>query len=129
MSNKKNLISDWLREYGDEEIQRFISKNVDIAQKVNQALEEKGWSKSYFATQKLNKTPSEISKWLSGTHNLTLKSIVKMEKALGIELVYTKPFTEYQYVYMGSIQTESVAGDEEDDYESTFDSDYHSIAM
>ena len=129
MSNKKNLISDWLREYGDEEIQRFINKNVDIAQKVNQALEDKGWSKSYVATQILEKQPSEVSKWLSGTHNLNLKSIVKMEKALGIELVYTKPFTEYQYVYLGSIQAESMSREEENDYEATFDSDYHSIAM
>ena len=31
----------------------------------------------------LGKTPSEISKWLSGTHNFTLKSIQKLESILG----------------------------------------------
>jgi transcriptional regulator with XRE-family HTH domain len=37
--------------------------------------------------QKLGKTESEVSKWLSGTHNLTLKSIAKIEIALDANLL------------------------------------------
>jgi len=38
---------------------------------------------------KLNKSNAEISKWLSGQHNLTVKSIAKIEEALGEEIITT----------------------------------------
>ena len=34
----------------------------------------------------INIIPSEVSKWLSGMHNLTRRNIVKMEEALGIHI-------------------------------------------
>ncbi len=87
MENKENkMISDWLKENSSPEIDRFIEKNLDITEKVRQALESKGW-KSQDLAKEMGKKPSEVSKWLSGTHNLTLKSIIKMEQALGIDLV------------------------------------------
>ena len=39
---------------------------------------------SYFLLQE-----SEVSKWLSGLHNLTLKSITKMETILGNDIIIT----------------------------------------
>jgi len=35
----------------------------------------------------MEKIPSEISKWLDGDHNLTLRSIAKLEAELGVELL------------------------------------------
>lgn len=86
MKTPKNTISNWLEEHGDPEIEQFVEKNMAISYQVHCILEEKGWSKSDFA-QKLGKRPSEITKWLSGTHNLTLKSIIKMENVLGVSLI------------------------------------------
>ena len=37
--------------------------------------------------QKLGKTETEVSRWLSGTHNLTLSTICKISAALGEEIV------------------------------------------
>ena len=82
---KKNMLDKWLEEHGDPEIEQFIEKNLAIVQKVHKALEAKGWSKAEFA-EAMGKNPSEISKWLSGMHNLTLKSMVKMERVLDIDL-------------------------------------------
>ena len=65
----------------------------------------------------LGKKPSEITKWLSGLHNLTLKSITKMEVALGVNLMNPEP----QYVYLGRIEggtKEMLAS--KNDYEQTY---------
>lgn len=103
MKTEGNMISAWLDENRNPEIDQFIEKNLDITEKVRVALEQKGW-KAQDLAKALDKKPSEISKWLSGMHNLTLKSIIKMEVALGIDLIYTQPEKEYSYVYLGSIK-------------------------
>ena len=86
MEKEGNMITDWLDQHGDLEIEKFIEKNLAITEKVRLAIEAKGWNKVQFA-HALGKSPSEITKWLSGMHNLTLKSLVKMEMALGVELI------------------------------------------
>lgn len=89
------MINNWLEEHGDAEIDRFIETNIEIVDKVHLVLKERNLSKADFAKM-LGKKPSEISKWLSGMHNLTLKSIIKMEVALGTDLIYIKPLIEQQ---------------------------------
>jgi len=59
----------------------FVSKSLDIAERLNELLVLKGMTQNELA-KKLNKRPSEISKWLSGLHNFTLRSIAKIEAAL-----------------------------------------------
>ena len=39
---------------------------------------------------RMNKKPSEINKWLKGNHNLTLKTLAKLEAELGEPIIYTK---------------------------------------
>jgi len=108
---KKNIIDTWLNENGNPEIAKFVEKNLALIDKINSILNEQGIQKSQFA-EMLGKRPSEITKWLSGTHNLTLKSISKMETVLGVELmsiatsntVAKESTKEIEYVYLGSIQ-------------------------
>jgi len=103
MDKKQNMIDNWLSEHGNSEINQFIDKNLDIVDKVHAVLKERNLSKADFA-KLLGKKPSEVSRWLTGMHNLTLKSIVKMEIALDIDLIYTAPEVKYQYVNMGIIE-------------------------
>ena len=98
---KNNIINEWIREKGDPEIERLVSRNLAIAGKVHKILKERNLSDSDFA-KLLGKTPSEVSKWLSGTHNLTQKSIIKMELALGVQLIYIEQV--HKYVYLGKIE-------------------------
>jgi transcriptional regulator with XRE-family HTH domain len=69
------------------DVKIFVRKHSDIVVRVYQLLREKGWTQKDLAA-KLEKTPSEISKWLSGDHNFTLKSLAKLEAELGAEIIY-----------------------------------------
>jgi transcriptional regulator with XRE-family HTH domain len=60
----------------------FVRLYADIVVRVNTILEEKGMTQKSLA-DKMGKHPSEIHKWLSGEHNLTLRSIAKLEAELG----------------------------------------------
>lgn len=67
----------------------FVAKALDLAEQVDAILAEKGLSQRDLA-KLLGKGDSEVSKWLSGTHNMTLESIAKLEAALEADLVVTK---------------------------------------
>ncbi len=81
----KNSIIERIRARTQPETRLYVQKNLDIAFRVNELLQQKGWTQKDLA-KALGKSESEISRWLSGLHNLTLKSIVKMEIVLGADL-------------------------------------------
>lgn len=80
-NSKTNLIDNWLNEFGDKEIEKLVSRNVAISNRIIKILKDKNMSRVEFADI-LGKKPSEISKLLSGRHNINIKTIVKMEVAL-----------------------------------------------
>lgn len=57
-----------------------------IADKIDAALKEKNISQKELA-RKMGKTEAEVSRWLGGTHNFTVRTIAKISQALGISLV------------------------------------------
>jgi len=95
MKNYKN-VSDFFNTRGPEDVERFVDKNLDISQQVYTLIEAKGWSQKEFA-KALKKSDAEVSKWLSGMHNLTLRSIAKMEAALEADIIMTPLKAEKQY--------------------------------
>ncbi|WP_372744408.1 helix-turn-helix domain-containing protein [Lutibacter sp.] len=105
---ENNIIDSWLDQNGDAEIARLVEKNLAITEKIIAVLKEKNIKKLDFAKM-LGKKPSEVTKWLSGTHNLTMKSINKIEMVLNINLINIDPITEYKYVYLGSIKGENMS--------------------
>lgn len=110
---KENKLNNWLEANNNPEIDRFIERNLEITQQVCIILKNRGIKKSEFAKM-LDKNPSEVSKWLSGTHNLTLKSITKMEIALGVDLMNPEP----NYIYLGKIDGSQKSYETaKDDYE------------
>ena len=64
-----------------KETKLFVSLYADIVVRVNQILKAKNWSQKDLA-ERIGKRPSEISKWLKGEHNFTLKSIAKLQAEL-----------------------------------------------
>lgn len=120
MKQEGNMITDWLDQYGDPSIERFVVKNLAITENIRLALEQKGW-KALDLAKALDKSPSEVSKWLTGMHNLTLKSITKLETVLGVDLINVEPVKEIQYVYLGTIKggelEQSISDYEESTYE------------
>lgn len=64
----------------------FVANRMALASRINEAMKTRGWSQRQFA-EAMNKKPSEISKWLSGTHNFTTDTLWHIEQVLGIHLL------------------------------------------
>ena len=92
-----NTVYDRIRARIKPETRRYVRINMAIAMRVADILQIKGWTQKDLA-KKLGKAESEVSKWLSGSHNLTLKSIAKMEAVLGVEVLATTQREEIRYV-------------------------------
>ncbi len=66
-------------------IKMQVSSKMRIAARIADLIKENGWSKSEFAS-KVNKLPSEVTKWLSGTHNFTIDTLCEIAVALNVNL-------------------------------------------
>jgi transcriptional regulator with XRE-family HTH domain len=84
------------------EVKIFVKKYGDFVVRVHQVLKEKGITQKELA-KRMEKTPSEISKWLSGDHNLTLRSIAKLEAELEMDLIYISKKDSFHVQRTGSI--------------------------
>lgn len=84
MNNKEKIFNQRVNEAFDSldpaelEVTRI---SFDIAERLHDILDEKGMSQKDLA-QLMDKKESEISRWLKGMHNFTMKTIVKLELAL-----------------------------------------------
>ena len=81
-----NKIMDEIRSTISPEMKLQMEMSVAIANRINEILEAKGMTQKELA-KRLGKTETEVSRWLSGTHNLTLSTICKISAALGEEIV------------------------------------------
>lgn len=68
------------------EMKLQMEMSVAVANRIYDILEAKGMTQKELAL-KLGKTETEVSRWLSGTHNLTLSTISKVSVALGEDIV------------------------------------------
>ena len=86
--NKRDIVENFLNNVPPE-IEYFIKHSMDLSVSVASFLKKNNLSQKELAN-KLGKEESEISKWLSGNHNLTLKTISKMEEVLDQQLIFTR---------------------------------------
>ena len=82
----RNKIMDEIRETISPEMKKQMELSVGIANRIYDLLEEKGLSQKEFAHM-MGKTETEVSRWLSGTHNLTMSTIAKISLALGKDII------------------------------------------
>ena len=59
-----------------------IRLSVEIVERIDNLMQKQQINQKQLA-QQLGKNPSEINKWLSGTHNFTLKTIIRLENLFG----------------------------------------------
>lgn len=62
-----------------------IEKRMLLAARIDDARKAKGWKQKDLAAA-LKKSPSEIAKWLSGTHNFTSDTIFDIDRVLDTDL-------------------------------------------
>lgn len=97
-------MTDFLNEVSKETSQEsviFIEKSLAIVNHIFNILERKSLKQKDFAFL-LGKSEAEISKWLGGTHNLTLRTISKIEAVLGESIIEIPKKTKAEFVIEGS---------------------------
>ena len=70
--------------------QKRTEQRMLLAAKIADAIEAKGWTRKEFA-ERLDKHPSEVTKWLSGTHNFTHDTLIDIQEELDIKLISLEP--------------------------------------
>jgi transcriptional regulator with XRE-family HTH domain len=83
---KKNSRLEERRKLIPSEIDLFVTRSFDIVDRIHEILSSKNLDQKDLAAL-LGKQESEISKWMSGTHNFTIKTITRIEKVLGSPIV------------------------------------------
>jgi len=84
----RSKIAEKIQKETPDEVRIFVRQYTDIVLRINEILKAKGFTQKDFA-EKMKKKPSEINKWLKGNHNLTLKTLAKLEAELGEPIIYT----------------------------------------
>ncbi|MBO4451580.1 MAG: helix-turn-helix transcriptional regulator [Bacteroidaceae bacterium] len=97
---KTNKIMDEIRSTISPEMKMQMELTVAIANRIYSILETKGMSQKEFA-RLMGKTETEVSRWLSGTHNLTIATICKISAALNEDVIRVanysyQPVDEYE---------------------------------
>lgn len=100
-----------------EESKIFVDKSLEIADFIFLLMEQKGMKQKDLA-EKMGKSEAEVSKLLAGMHNYTLRSIAKIESALGATVICTprtvkvsfpmENMTMYEYHVVGKKQDSNV---------------------
>lgn len=85
MIKGENYFTDALNSVS-KDIKMFVDMSMDISDKIADALKERGLSKKEFA-EMMGKDKAEVTRWLSGTHNFTLKTLCKISCVLDIDLI------------------------------------------
>ncbi|QSE99361.1 helix-turn-helix transcriptional regulator [Fulvivirga lutea] len=79
-----------------DEVKRQVDHSFAIVDQIHAILESKGMTQRDLAIL-LEKRESEVSKWMRGTHNFTLKSISKLEVVLGESIIITPNQANKEY--------------------------------
>ncbi len=69
-----------------KDIDIFVKQSFDIVDRIHEILLKQGKEQKDLATA-LGKSESEISKWMTGTHNFTTKTLAKIAAALGERVI------------------------------------------
>lgn len=70
-----------------EETKEDIKLSMDILDRIHELLNEKFDGKQRLLADKMGKTEAEVSKWLNGVQNFTIKTLVKLSIAFGEPII------------------------------------------
>lgn len=83
---KRSSIIEARRAKVSPEIKDRVELSFLIVDRIHETLLERGLKQKDLANM-LGKKESEISKWMRGTHNFTIETIVSIEKALDTHIL------------------------------------------
>jgi transcriptional regulator with XRE-family HTH domain len=109
-------IDEIFKEISPAEFKRTEQRML-LAAKIDDAIKAKSWKKTDFA-HAMKKSPSEISKWLSGTHNFTSDTLWDIGEVLGINFINIDDSPEPSYKFRPVIVYIQVPSEPEATYQS-----------
>jgi len=78
----KNKRLEERRKKISNDVDIFIKQSFDIVDRIHEILVKQGKERKDLA-RLLGKSESEISKWMTGTHNFTINTLAKIQDVLG----------------------------------------------
>ena len=78
---RRSKVLEERRKRVNPEVRETVALSFCIVDRIHEILEEKGLRQKDLAL-KLGKSEAEISKWMRGTHNFTIDTLVSIEDAL-----------------------------------------------
>lgn len=69
-----------------EEIHKEVEMQIAVSNRIFDLMTQKGLSKTEFA-RAIGKRPCEVTKWLSGQHNFTLKTLALLSTFFGAPVI------------------------------------------
>ncbi|MCM1489322.1 MAG: helix-turn-helix domain-containing protein [Muribaculum sp.] len=87
---KRNSIIESRRMKVSSETKKSVDFSFLIVDRIHNVLQSRGLRQKDLASM-LNKKESEISKWMRGTHNFTIDTIIQIEEALGEPILQVVP--------------------------------------
>jgi len=82
--NAKLNLQDYVNDI-PADVKKEVDWSFAIADKIEATLQEKHISHKELA-KRMGKTEAEVSRWVGGTHNFTLRTIAKISTAIGMDL-------------------------------------------
>lgn len=97
----KNKRLEERRKKISKDVDIYVNQSFDIVDRIHEILVKQGKEQKDLA-HLLDKSESEISKWMTGTHNFTLNTLAKIQSVLGESIIQVirekqmeKPITVY----------------------------------
>lgn len=83
---KRSKIIDERRNHVSLETRRSIDLSFQIVDRIHEILSSKGLKQKDLASL-LGKSEAEVSKWMRGTHNFTIDTLISIEQALNAPIL------------------------------------------
>lgn len=80
-----SMFKDELAKIPDD-MRKQVDMSWAIADKIDALLKKRGLSQKEFA-HLMGKTEPEVSRWVGGTHNFTLRTLAKISTVLGEDVI------------------------------------------
>ena len=83
---RRSNILENRRKLVNPEVRESVALSFQIVDRIHEILKEKGMKQKDLAVL-LGKKEAEISKWMRGTHNFTIDTLVTIERALNAPIL------------------------------------------
>ncbi len=80
-----NLYQQALLDIPDD-VKREVALSFAVADRIFNLMKEAGMTQKEFA-KRIGKSESEVSVWMTGRHNFTLKTLSKVSSVFGVDIV------------------------------------------